>query len=63
VFVGGGARIGNRVTVHPHVTILPNVVVGDDAVLGAGSVVTRNVESRTTVFGNPAKLLLRRAAQ
>jgi sugar O-acyltransferase (sialic acid O-acetyltransferase NeuD family) len=60
-FVGGGARIGRRVTVHPHVTVLPNVVVGDDAVLGAGSVVTRNVEARTTVFGNPAKLLVRRS--
>jgi sugar O-acyltransferase (sialic acid O-acetyltransferase NeuD family) len=60
-FIGGGARIGPSVTIHPHATILPKVVVGEGAIIGAGSVVTRNVESQTTVFGNPAKLLVRRS--
>ena len=58
-FIGGKARIGALVTIHPHATILPSVVVGDGAVIGAGSVVTRNVAANTTVFGNPAKLLMR----
>jgi sugar O-acyltransferase (sialic acid O-acetyltransferase NeuD family) len=61
VFIGGGARIGTTVTIHPHAAILPRVVIGDGAIIGAGSVVTRNVEARTTVFGNPAKLLVRRS--
>ena len=61
-FLGGGVRIGTSVTVHPHATVLPRVQVGDFAVVGAGSVVTRNVEPHTTVFGNPAKLLVRRKA-
>jgi sugar O-acyltransferase (sialic acid O-acetyltransferase NeuD family) len=59
-FIGGKARIGKSVTIHPHATVLPRVVVGDAAILGAGSVVTRSVESNTTVFGNPAKVLVRR---
>ena len=59
-FIGGGARIGASVTIHPHATILPKVLVGEGAIIGAGSVVTRNVEPHTTVFGNPAKLLVRR---
>jgi sugar O-acyltransferase (sialic acid O-acetyltransferase NeuD family) len=61
-FIGGGARIGASVTIHPHATILPKVLVGDGAIIGAGSVVTRTVEPHTTVFGNPAKLLVRRKA-
>jgi sugar O-acyltransferase (sialic acid O-acetyltransferase NeuD family) len=59
-FIGGKAKIGKLVTIHPHATVLPKVTVGDGAILGAGSVVTRNVEAGTTVFGNPAKLLVRR---
>ena len=36
-------------------TILPRIKIGNDAIIGAGSVVVRNVEENTTVFGNPAK--------
>jgi len=55
VFIGGGAEIGEDVVIHPHATILPGVKVGAGAVVGAGSVVIRNVQPGTTVFGNPAK--------
>ena len=38
--------------------ILPSVTfIGKGAVIGAGSVVTKNVLSNTTVVGNPAKIL------
>ena len=38
-----------------NVTILPNIKIGKNAIIGAGSVVTKNIQSNTIVFGNPAK--------
>ena len=37
--------------------ILRGITIGDGATVGAGSVVTRDVESRTVVVGNPARPL------
>jgi UDP-2-acetamido-3-amino-2,3-dideoxy-glucuronate N-acetyltransferase len=37
--------------------ILGGVRIGEDALIGAGAVVTRDVEPRTTVAGSPAHLL------
>ena len=48
--------IGDDVWIGGHSTILPGVVIGDGAVIAAGSVVTENVEPRTLVAGNPARL-------
>jgi sugar O-acyltransferase (sialic acid O-acetyltransferase NeuD family) len=38
-------------------TILPDISIDNHAVVGAGAVVTRNVREKSTVLGNPAKLL------
>ena len=40
------------------VTILPNVTVGEKAVVGGGSVVTKDVPSRTVVAGCPARKVM-----
>jgi UDP-2-acetamido-3-amino-2,3-dideoxy-glucuronate N-acetyltransferase len=37
--------------------ILGGVRIGEDALVGAGAVVTRDVEPRTTVVGSPARVL------
>jgi acetyltransferase-like isoleucine patch superfamily enzyme len=37
--------------------ILPRLHIGAGATVGAGAVVTRDVPSRATVVGNPARLL------
>jgi UDP-2-acetamido-3-amino-2,3-dideoxy-glucuronate N-acetyltransferase len=50
--IKNGAQIGGGVT------ILPDVIVGEEAVVGGGSVVTKNVEPRTVVMGDPAKLVM-----
>jgi acetyltransferase-like isoleucine patch superfamily enzyme len=47
-----GAAIGGGVT------ILPNVTVGEKAVVGGGSVVTKDVPSRTVVAGCPARRVM-----
>jgi UDP-2-acetamido-3-amino-2,3-dideoxy-glucuronate N-acetyltransferase len=45
-----GASIG------ANTTILPGITIGEYALIGAGSVVTKDVEPFTLVFGNPAKV-------
>ena len=47
-----GAQIGGGVT------ILPNVTVGEKAVVGGGSVITKDVESKTVVAGAPARFIM-----
>ena len=39
--------------------IMPGVTIGNGAVVGAGSVVTKDVEPRTIVAGNPARFIRR----
>ena len=47
--------IGARVWIGGAAILLPGVTIGDEAIIGAGSVVTRDVPSGTTVAGNPAR--------
>jgi UDP-2-acetamido-3-amino-2,3-dideoxy-glucuronate N-acetyltransferase len=44
-----GARIGGGAV------LLPGVEVGQEAFVGAGAVVTKDVDARTVVYGNPAR--------
>jgi acetyltransferase-like isoleucine patch superfamily enzyme len=46
-----GARIGGGAV------LLPGVEIGEDAFVGAGAVVTKNVERRMLVVGNPARVM------
>lgn len=49
--------IGNDVWCGFNVIILSWVTIGDGAIIGAGSIVTKNVESYAIVAGNPAKFI------
>jgi len=46
-----GARIGGGAV------LLPGVEIGEEAFVGAGSVVTKDVQSRMLVVGNPARVM------
>lgn len=46
-----GARIGGGAI------LLPGIEVGEEAFVGAGAVVTKNVEPRMIVVGNPARVM------
>ncbi|CAL0315918.1 unnamed protein product [Lupinus luteus] len=50
-------KIGDGVVIGAGTCILGNIKVGDGANIGAGSVVIKDVPPRTTVVGNPAKLV------
>jgi len=46
-----GARIGGGAI------LLPGIEIGEEAFVGAGAVVTKNVEPRMIVVGNPARVM------
>ncbi|KAI5392463.1 Serine acetyltransferase 3 [Lathyrus oleraceus] len=50
-------KIGDGVLIGAGTCILGNVKIGEGAKIGAGSVVIKEVPPRTTVVGNPAKLV------
>lgn len=54
---GKAAMIGDNVWIGPSVCIVEDVTIGDDVTIGAGAVVTRNIPSKATVAGVPAKVL------
>jgi len=49
--------IGNNVIVGANVVIIGDITIGDDVVVGAGSVVVKDVPSKTVIAGNPAKII------
>ncbi|KAK7320324.1 hypothetical protein VNO77_29699 [Canavalia gladiata] len=50
-------KIGDGVLIGAGTCILGNIKIGEGAKIGAGSVVIKDVPPRTTVVGNPAKLV------
>jgi len=49
--------IGNNVFIGSQCIIMPGVNIGDNVVIGAGSVVTKNLESNGVYAGVPAKFI------
>ena len=53
---GKKIRIGNNVWIGGNVCILPGITIGDNVTIGVGSVVTKDIPSNVTAFGNPCKV-------
>ena len=53
----GGVRVGQEVWFGSHVCLVPGVKIGDRAYLGIGTVVLRDVDPDTNMFGVPARRL------
>lgn len=60
IFMGGKSEIKENVQLYVRSTILPGITIGKNSIVGAGSVVFKNVDEETTVFGNPAKVIQNR---
>jgi UDP-2-acetamido-3-amino-2,3-dideoxy-glucuronate N-acetyltransferase len=57
VFDRKAPRILRAARVGGGCVLLPGITIGENAVVGAGSVVTRDVLSRTIVAGNPSRVI------
>jgi acetyltransferase EpsM len=55
----GNVRIGEGAFIGANATILPGISIGKWATIGAGSVVLKDVDDKTMVVGNPARLISR----
>ena len=53
---GKKITVGNNVWFGGNVVVLPGVTIGDNVTIGAGSVVTRDIPSNVTAFGNPCRV-------
>ena len=53
---GKKITIGDNVWIGGNVCIMPGVTIGDNVTIGAGAVVTKNIPSNVTAFGNPCKV-------
>ena len=51
----GSINVGNNVFIGCDTVILPGVTIGDNCIIGAGSVVTKDLESGGIYAGAPAK--------
>lgn len=56
VHLAGEVTVGDRAFIGTGATVLPHIHIGEDAIVGAGAVVTKDVPSKMTVTGNPARL-------
>jgi len=52
-----GAQIGVNAKIGANSTLLPGVIVGNESLTGAGSTVTKNIQSGVIVAGNPAQVI------
>ncbi len=52
-----GIEVGRDVWIGAHVGIKDGIRIEDQAIIGMNSMVTKNVEARAIVGGNPAKFI------
>jgi sugar O-acyltransferase (sialic acid O-acetyltransferase NeuD family) len=53
----GTVKIGSGTLLGAGSVVLPGIIIGENCIIGAGSVVTKNIPSNKTVYGNPAKII------
>lgn len=56
---GKAITIGRDTWIGGSAIILPGITIGDGVTIGAGSVVTKDIESFTVAVGNPARVIRR----
>jgi len=60
--LAGCVEVGDYAMIGTGAVVIPHVRIGEGAIVGAGAVVLVDVDPYTTVVGNPARLIRRRAS-
>lgn len=55
--ISGSTKIGERTWIAPNASVIDGISVGEDVVIGMGAVITRSVEDKAIVVGNPGKVI------
>lgn len=55
--ISAKTSIGKNCMIGVNVVVLPGVSIGDEVIVGAGSVVTKDIESNSLAVGNPATVI------
>lgn len=58
--LGGGTQVGKNCWIAPNVSVKEQTVINDGALVGLGAVVLKEVEAKSVVVGNPAKVLVKK---
>lgn len=54
--VSGSVKIGNKCWIAPNASVRDKLEIQNNSIIGIGAVVTKNIQSNSVVFGNPAKV-------
>jgi len=59
--IGAYVKVGNNVLIGQNATIISGKVrfIGNNSIIGAGSIVTKEVEENSVIFGNPARCYIK----
>lgn len=58
--IGGNCEIGKSTAISIGATLFHRIKIGENVIVGGGSVVTRDIRSKTVVYGVPAKVIRER---
>jgi sugar O-acyltransferase (sialic acid O-acetyltransferase NeuD family) len=54
--ISGNVSIGDYSWLGVGTSVINNIEIGSNAIIGGGSIIINNIPSRTTAYGNPAKV-------
>ena len=55
--ISGGVEVGKNAWIAPNSCLMQKISIVENAIVGMGTVVTKSVDAKSVVAGNPAKYI------